>query len=498
MNNPPAPGAWYPPLDEAVRSRLDAVERDNVVARIWARDHTVWSSDPTEIADRLGWLTAPTDIQAEVPRLLAFAEQAWSDGYTTAVLLGMGGSSLAPEVMQTLMGSAPGAVELVVLDTTSPRQILDLGRRLDMERTLFIVSSKSGSTIETLSQFEYFWAKRPLGKQFIAITDAGSTLHRLAQERAFREVFLNPADVGGRYSGLTLFGLVPAALLGVDIGAELERAESQSREPRAALLQGVRMGEAALAGFDKFTLRLPPRERPFGWWAEQMLAESTGKDGRGLLPVEGEPVASARCYARDRLFVGPGDTGDHPVIEWSGWRGFATFWEWAFATAIAGYVLGINPFDQGSVQEAKDATDRILAGATADAATTALADTLATVAEGDYIALLAYLPRTHANDTRMARVRSRLLERYSVATTAGFGPRYLHSTGQYHKDGPNTGVFIQIVEPHSEDMAIPGAPFTFGELHDAQALGDLESLRSRQRRISRVSFDKLEAFVATL
>jgi hypothetical protein len=413
----------------------------------------------------------------------------------------MGGSSLAPEVMQRMFASAPGALDLVVLDTTNPTQVLETQARLDMDRTLFIASSKSGTTIETISQLEYFWSQRPIAGQFVAITDKGSYLHRLGDERGFRRVFLNRPDVGGRYSGLTLFGLVPGALIGVDLQAELEAAAGYiAARQDDAVLDGIRLGEAARAGFDKVTFRLPAYERPFAWWAEQLLAESTGKDGKGLLPVEGEPAVDPRCFGPDRIFVGgpAAFESEHPVLEWQGWQGLATFWHWEFATAVAGHVLGVNPFDQQSVQEAKDATNRILAGHAMESATPPLPEVLADIRPGDYIALLAYLPRNHANDARLVRVRHRLLEHFHVATTSGFGPRYLHSTGQYHKGGPNTGLFVQVVEPRGADLPIPGTPYSFGDLHEAQALGDLASLRSRGRRVARTTLAELEQFASGL
>lgn len=499
---------WFPSLDAAVAARLDTFRRDRVVERIRDRDLSVWG-EPADIGDWLGWLTAPETMRAEAERLQDFAETVWADGFTTAVLLGMGGSSLAPEVMQSLLGSTPRACELLVLDTTDPDQIMAVEGQLDLDRTLFIVSSKSGSTIETLSGLAYFWEKRPQGRHFIAITDAGSRLHRIGEERQFRGVFLNPPDVGGRYSALTYFGLVPAALIGADLRAGLAAAAQYAAGSLAAgagarpVIDGVRMGEAALAGRDKVTILAPPRQRALGWWLEQLLAESTGKNGTGLLPVEGEPDVAAGSYGGDRLFVsldeGPPPPPGHPVIRDLPQELFTAFWHWEMATAAAAIPLGVNPFDQPSVQEAKDATNRILEGKQADATTPPLAEVCDAIRPGDFLALLAYLPRNHSNEARLARVRRRLLAHYRVATTAGFGPRYLHSTGQYHKDGPNRGVFIQVVDSgRRNDLAIPGAAYTFGELQAAQALGDLESLRSRGRRIARTTVDELETFAAAL
>jgi hypothetical protein len=484
-----------------VHARAGQVEADKIVDRIWAKDHTVWSHDPTECANRLGWLTAPQAMLPHVGRLEAFARTAWADGFTTAVLMGMGGSSLAPEVMQRVLGSSPGALELIVLDTTHPDELLAVAGSLDLPRTLFIASSKSGGTIETRSQLEYFWHRHPQGRQYVAITDEGSSLDALARSRDFREVFLNDPDVGGRYSVLTYFGLVPGALIGADVGAMLEAAKASGNATRTepadenvAVLAGIEMAMAAAAGRNKLALYGPANLRPFGAWLEQLLSESTGKDGTGILPVEGEMV---RAATPDRISVdfggqqtGPESLTRHPgALDW---------WNWEFATAIAGHVLGVNPFDQPAVQQAKDATAEILSGAVVDSATPSLGKTLADVAPPDYIALLAYLPRNHANDARLVRIRAKLATRFGVAATGGFGPRYLHSTGQFHKAGPNTGVFLQIIGNATDDVRIPGASYTFGELNRAQALGDLHSLRTLGRRVTRTTLDDLEGFAQRL
>ncbi len=483
-------------FEEAVEARLKRLAAENVVERIWAKDHTVWSDEARECTDRLGWLTSPGALLDEVDDLEAFASATWEAGFTTAVLMGMGGSSLAPEVLQQVLGSAPGSLELVVLDTTHPAELLAKARSLDLDRTLFIASSKSGSTIETRSQLEYFWSLRPEGSHYVAITDAGSALHTLAEERGFRRVFLNDPEVGGRYSALTYFGLVPGALIGADVRSILVAARQAARASRVetvgenvAIRAGVELGLAAAIGRDKLTILGPAHLRPFGWWLEQLLSESTGKDGTGILPIEGE---TGRLRGSDRMFVdfGPGarksSLSRHPgPLDW---------WNWEFATAIAGHVLGLNPFDQPAVQQAKDATAAILAGTAVDAATPAPAEIVEAAKPGDYIALLAYLPRNHANDARLSRVRTTLGERFGVATTAGFGPRYLHSTGQYHKGGPNTGIFIEVTGDVAEDVAIPGADYTFGELNAAQALGDLHSLRSLGRRVARTTMEDLERY----
>lgn len=490
-----------------VDAALNALAREDAIGRIWAGDYTLWSDDPTEITqpNRLGWLEVAESMRQEAEGLRKFASEVAAEGYQRAVLFGMGGSSLAPEVMQRTFGTRRGMLQLEVLDSTHPDAIVDLQRRLDLERSLFIVSSKSGSTIETLSQFEHFWSLAPEGKHFVAVTDEGSILQKLAAERGFRRVFINRPDIGGRYSALSFFGLVPGALIGADIDEMLTQAraaadacrDEDARANPGALL-GAAMGEAALAGRDKLTLLLPNELSSFGDWVEQLLAESTGKLGKGIVPIVGEPAAPPASYGNDRLFVAIGEHSDLPGLESAGhpvvrlpFEGKqqlgAEFFRWEFATAVAGQRLGINPFDQPNVQSAKDATSRILeASITEPAQTPSLNQVLATVRPGDYIALLAYLPRTQAIERPLQALRLDLRDRHLVATTLGFGPRYLHSTGQLHKGGANNGVFILLTNDPKQDAEIPGRPFSFGRLHRAQALGDLQSLLSMGRRVAHV------------
>jgi glucose-6-phosphate isomerase len=495
-----------------VEARLQSLAAQDIVPRIWNRDHTVWKPDPAEIADRLGWLSVHQEMRAEVPRLTAFAKEAAASGMTTAVLLGMGGSSLAPEVLHATLGSALRYLRLEVLDTTDPAQIASVEASLDLDATLFIVASKSGTTIETLSQFAYFWEKLSKGGNYVAVTDPGSGLETLARERGFRDIFLNPPDIGGRYSALSFYGLVPAALMGVDLDRLLTAAVEEARlcgvtlppveNPGATL--GAIMAEAVLAGRDKLTLVLPPEIATLGYWIEQLVAESTGKEDLGILPVEGETLGSPTVYGNDRLFVAIGDhsgldslaAAGHPVVQLPfGGSGqlAAEFFRWEFATAVASHILRINPFDQPNVQEAKDRTARILAGAEVDPATPSLASVLEQVGPGDYIAITAYVPRNASTQRSLHQLRMRLRDRYHVATTVGFGPRFLHSTGQLHKGGPNTGVFIQVITDDPADLPIPGRPYTFGRLKQAQALGDLASLRDHNRRVARVTLPELEA-----
>jgi transaldolase / glucose-6-phosphate isomerase len=498
-------------MNGTVGDRLQRMESDRIIERIWERDHTVWKDDPSEIADRLGWLDLPELMRKRVGELETFAERVTSAGFHTAVLLGMGGSSLAPEVVMRTLGAAEGAQDLIVLDTTHPVTVRRISEQLELRRTLFIVASKSGTTVETLSHFAHFWEAARNGDQFVAITDAGTPLETLARDHGFRAVFLNPPDVGGRYSALSLFGLVPAAVVGGPLLELLDgalamrrRCERPVSENPGALL-GAAMGEFARSGYDKLTLCLPRPAASLGDWIEQLVAESTGKQGTGIVPIVGEPLGAPDAYGRDRVFakmdaadLDPLERAGHPVVTISDGVAGATglgaqFFRWEMATAVAGSVLGINPFDQPNVQEAKDATKEILAsGSMEDPEFDGLGPLLEQVGAGDYVAILAYLDRTPETEKAIERARLAIRDRYHVATTTGFGPRFLHSTGQLHKGGPNSGVFIQLVDTErSKDLAIPGESYTFGTLIDAQALGDLRSLRRRGRRVARITLDEL-------
>ncbi|MDP8956710.1 MAG: hypothetical protein M3N24_07115, partial [Actinomycetota bacterium] len=383
-----------------------------------------------------------------------------------------------------------------------------------LDKTLFVVSSKSGTTTETNAHFAHFWEKVRDGSRFVAITDPGTPLEQLANGHRFRRTFLNRPDIGGRYSALSYFGLVPGALIGVDLQALLEPAVQMAdlcRRPvwsgNSGAVLGAIFGEAALAGRDKLTVVLPERFRSFGYWVEQLLAESTGKEGKGIVPVEGEDVGSEGVYGADRLFVGVGgedvgeqltplENGGHPAVVMSFGDSVelgAAFFQWEFATAVAGAIMGIHPFDQPNVQEAKDATENVLAsGEESNPRVGELDVLLGQVRPGDYLAIQAFLPRNDETERRLHDIRIRLRDRLKVATTVGFGPRFLHSTGQLHKGGPNTGVFIQVVEPPAEDIPIPSKPYSFGELLAAQAEGDLRSLQTHGRRVVRVGLEDLE------
>ena len=501
-----------PPLEERVERRLERLGADDIVERMWRGDHTVWNPRPTEIVDRLGWLHVPEPMREQVGALRSFAEQAAADGFTDAVVLGMGGSSLAPEVVAKTLDGASGMLRLTVLDTTHPGAVAVLHDTVDLSRTLFVVASKSGTTTETLSHFAYFHNEVGTGDQFVAITDRGTPLEKLAHEHGFRALFLNPSDIGGRYSALSLFGLVPAALMGVDLDALLESAQEMAaasarcvpcRDNPGAWLGAV-IGEAALSGHDKLTVLSSDAMADVGPWIEQLIAESTGKEGKGILPVVGEAIGRQDVYGPDRLFVVLGDAGSgageleaagHPVVRLAAARERlgAEFFRWEVATAVAGHVLGINPFDQPDVAAAKEATKRVLNSPGLEAPDSGdLPELLRGVAPGDYVSIQAFLQPTAEVASALDRVRIAIRDHHRVATTVGFGPRYLHSTGQLHKGGPGGGAFIQVIDGRRvADVQIPGAPYTFGSLIDAQATGDLLALRDRGRRAVRVTLDRL-------
>jgi glucose-6-phosphate isomerase len=511
----PTEPSW---LRDAIAARLETFTAADVVGRIWAKDHTVWRPDPTEISDRLGWLTVHEEMRAQVDDLRGFARGCWNDGFRTAVLAGMGGSSLAPEVFRSVFGVGPDGLDLAVLDTTHPEQILELEERIDLDRALFIVSSKSGTTIETRSHLAYLWDRFPKGASYVAITDPGTPLGSLAEEHGFRRTFINPPDIGGRYSALSYFGLVPAALVGANLNGLLGSAGETARRCRPDVAEaenpglrlGVAVGEAALAGRDKLTLALPEAIGSLGAWIEQLIAESTGKEGKGLVPVDGASLGPPGVYGADRLFASAGDARG-PILEWLGRAGHpiervpdggperlgAQMFLWEFATAVAGAVLGIHPFDQPDVQAAKGATAEILrSGELPRVDSGDLSEILDTAAPPRYVAIQAFLPRTLQHTSRLTAVRERIRDHLRVATTVGYGPRYLHSTGQLHKGGPPAGLFVQVVDEPRNDVAIPGEAYSFAALLAAQAAGDLQALRDRGRRVARVGLEELERAVS--
>jgi len=520
---PPRHSVELRAFDQSVARRLVELERADVPKRIWGRDPTVWKPDPhtPEISDRLGWLSVGEMMAPQVKSLTTFADEIRRE-FDRVVLCGMGGSSLAPEVLWRTFGRRTGYPALAVLDSTDPRAVTAALPGGDLERTLFLVSSKSGTTQETDCLYRYFWERAGgRGVQFVAITDPDTPLARLATERGFRRAFLNPKDIGGRYSALSYFGLVPAALIGIDVGQLLHRAHRMAeacaawvpaRQNPAAWLGAV-LAEAALAGRNKATFVSSPGIGSFGLWVEQLIAESTGKEGKGLLPVAEEPLGPPEVYGRDRLFVvltlageqGADDATEprlgalmaagHPVVRLALEDRYdlgQEFFRWEFATAVAGAILGINAFDQPNVAESKQNTKDVLAGKqppappAPPATAPELERFLAAVRPGDYLALMAYLPPTPQNDRRLEAVRARLRDRLKVATTLGYGPRFLHSTGQLHKGGLPVGHFLQITERPDRDVAIPGMPYTFGQLEAAQAEGDLRALRGRGRPAVRI------------
>jgi transaldolase / glucose-6-phosphate isomerase len=490
-------------LEQAVAGRVRRAADGDVAHRIWQRDGTLWApggrGQIPEVTDRLGWLNIGEKMLDHVDELEAFAEEVRRDGYTDVVLCGMGGSSLAPEVFRR---SWPvHAMTLHVLDSTHPDEIQKTLDAIDLERTLVVVSSKSGGTVETLSQFKLFHSLQPDGAHYVAVTDPGTSLASLARENGFRRVFENDPEIGGRYSALSYFGLVPAALIGVDIRVVLEDAEvavqnCQLKEGNSGLWLGIALGELARHGRDKLTFVVDPPIESFGLWVEQLVAESTGKQGRGILPVAGEPHAGGRedVYGPDRVFlhISTGDEGNarhiaavraagHPTItvRADGPADLARIDFLAeFATAVAGWVLEINPFDQPNVQEAKDNTKRVLDEGSPDLDPGDLDALLEGIAPPRYVAIMGYLPYSEETDAAVARLRERLVSEHGVATTWGYGPRFLHSTGQFHKGGPSTGAFVQIVDDPQTDIDIPGEPYSFGTLIRAQADGDLQTLRA--------------------
>jgi hypothetical protein len=453
---------------------LTAESRD-LVERIWSRDPTVWTG--RDEGRWLGWLDAPARGLEDVDLLLTLPDQV-EDAIDDVVLLGMGGSSLAPEVMRQTFGGE----RFHVLDTTHPAAIRDLQARLNLERTLFVSASKSGGTLETRSHTDYFWKLAPRGRQWVAITDPGSELEALARERSFRAIYPGEPTIGGRYSALSPFGLVPAALLGVDVRRLLERALEMADACRLAdgnpgLELGLSLGESWEGGRDKVCV---PNPHGFGLWAEQLVAESTGKEGRGLVPAPGESPDGPDRQGQEARVEAPYELGQE-------------FFRWEFGVAVAGSILEINPFDQPNVQAAKDKTQEILSsGRDPQLDPEGSVDELLAQAEpGDYVAILAFVDPTPDAEARLAGLAERARQATGCVVTTGFGPRYLHSTGQLHKGGPNSGVFLQVVDDTGEELKIPGRPFGFGRLIRAQAAGDFESLRARGRRVARVRMENL-------
>jgi transaldolase/glucose-6-phosphate isomerase len=510
------PNDLQQPIAERVKRAMD----ETVAPRVWRRDPSLWGGPGVaEIEDRLGWLTVSEPMLEQAPELREFAEACRADGFTDAVLLGMGGSSLGPEVIRRSFKEIPDGLKLQVLDSTHPDVVLGVQDSIDLEKTLFIVSSKSGGTIETLSQYHYFKGLAQPA-QFVVITDPGTSLERLAKDDGLRRAFLNPPDIGGRYSVLSYFGLVPAALMGVNIEALLHRAQVaeqacahyDSSESNSGLWLGATLGELARQGRDKLTFLVSPPIESFGLWVEQLIAESTGKQGRGILPVAGEPVGAAGAYGKDRViaYLRNGDEPEaelddaaqkladagHPVMTLTTHGAVdlgRIFFMAEFGVAVAGWALEINPFDQPNVQEAKDKTKAVLDSGSIPTFDSASDDALRALLKDagppHYVAILGYLPYSDELDAAVDELRVAIRAATGAATTFGYGPRFQHSTGQLHKGGPPTGRFLQLVNDPERDADIPGAGYSFGTLCAAEAAGDLQTLHDHGLKAERVKLE---------
>ena len=538
---------------ESCRAAADearkALQENRIVERIRQKDHTVWKPEPKEIADRLGWLDSPLAMRGRLSEIEEVVAGVRADGCTFALLLGMGGSSLAPEVFRKIFGRAKGFPDLAVLDSTDPGAVLDYAERLDLKRTLFIVSTKSGGTVETFSFLRYFYnlaaeniGAEEAGRHFIAITDPGSALTEVAAARRFRHTFLNDTEIGGRYSALSFFGLFPAALIGMDVQRLLERAAAEMEHEfsrkngggdMGGAFLGALLGELAKRGRDKLTFVFSPQIAAFGDWIEQLIAESTGKEGKGILPVVEEPLGPPEVYGNDRVFVslriGEDRTGEerlrtlaaagHPVVDLRmvdlyDLGGKCFFWE--MATVAAGWQLAINPFDQPNVEAAKVLARRMIAeyrekGAMPEETPVldapgisvygdvvsgtpeeALAEFMGQAGPGAYAAIHAYLRPCPETGEALARLRLRLRERFRIAVTVGYGPRFLHSTGQLHKGDAGRGLFIQLTADDPRDAKIPdelghaASTLSFSVLKAAQVFGDRQALLNAGRRALRL------------
>jgi len=539
----------------AVDAALADLRDNTIMARIWKHDHTVWKPEPTEIANRLGWLHSPEVMMEAIPEITAFVDSVRNEGYAHALLLGMGGSSLAPEVFRFTFGVKSGYLDLAVLDSTDADAVQAHAKRLDPAKTLFIVSTKSGGTVETFSFFKYFYnltaakiGQKKTGAHFIAITDPGSGLADTAKKYNFRKTFLNDPNIGGRYSALSYFGLVPAALLGVDLKMLLERAATMACNSEGCNCPmggdnssgklGAIIGELAAAGRDKVTLIASPPIKYFGAWAEQLIAESTGKENVGILPVDSEELGPPSVYANDRLFaylhldsdatydakIAALQQAGHPVVQLNLHDLYdigSEFFRWEMATIVASRRIKINPFDQPNVESAKILARQMVVAyqnegklpeltpslrvngvavysdLAAKDLNEALTKFLAQTQSGrSYVALQAYVQPTPETDAALQNLRTKIQTRLRVATTVGYGPRFLHSTGQLHKGDAGNGFFIQFTSDPMQDAAIPheaGAPkssMTFGVLKLAQALGDRQALLDAKRRVIRFHFAK--------
>lgn len=536
--------------ESAMQEAIKRAESEAWPRKIWRKDAALWKSEEAPIIkNALGWVTVPDQLYDAADELATFSARIRNEGFKHVLLLGMGGSSLCPEVFRRTFGKTPGYPELHVLDSTDPATVAAFAATIDLDKTLFIVASKSGSTVEPLMFYKYFFHRvrevkgKRAGENFVAITDPGTKMEQMAKEDGFRRIFLNPADIGGRYSALSFFGMVPAALQGFDFKTLLDRAERAMHAcapavPAAdnpAVRLGAIIGTLVNAGRNKLTLSLDAEIASLGLWIEQLVAESTGKDGKGVLPIAGEPLGPPQVYGNDRVFVHIAvglpdpevenrlrqlEAAGHPVVR----RVLndaldlgEEFYIWEMATAIAGVITGINPFDQPNVQESKDNTVRLLqefrqqgklpeqslAVESQGLKVLATPETISQIGgspaldqfvaahlrraqAGDYVALLAYIQETSEHEELLQAIRLHLRNALRVATTTGYGPRFLHSTGQLHKGGDDHGVFIQLTADDAQDVPLPDEPFGFSVLKQAQALGDFQSLASRNRRAIRI------------
>jgi transaldolase/glucose-6-phosphate isomerase len=535
------------PLAKSVSERVHQFQAVDFINRFYSKDASLWTTDPKkqeEIRIRMGWLTSPDTSRAMIPELTKFTSQIQSAGFNRALLIGMGGSSLAPEVLSLIFGDQVSGLKLTILDSTDPAQVQHAALKHPTESTLFIVSSKSGTTAEVNALFNYFWkrARHTLAEKasehFIAITDPGTPLEKLAYQRKFSKIFLADANVGGRYSALTAFGLVPAALMGIDITKLLNYAswmadECGANRPYArnpGLVLGTILGEAALYGRDKLTFIADPEISPFGAWLEQLVAESSGKQGKGILPVDGEVLAKPALYGNDRIFVYLRRSGKydkevqrlnqagHPVLNQNiedDYNLGSEFYKWEFAIATACSIIGVDAFNQPDVQDSKNRTVNKIAYykehhsfkeskpvftdhgisingniASSDGQLTDLVENaFKSVKSKDYVAINAYLTRNKKNATILQVLRSWVREKTHLATTVGFGPRFQHSTGQLHKGGENNGLFLVITADPKKDLEIPDEGLSFGTMEHGQALGDMEALENRDRRVLHIHLD---------
>ena len=493
-------------LAERINKAIAEAKTARIVERIREKDASVWTDDDAVakmIGNSLGWLTVAESMLGVVDALRGYAEEVRRE-FRHVMVCGMGGSSLCPEVLARTFGQQPGFPELLVLDSTDPDVLASLEARIEPEKCLFIIASKSGTTTEPNVFFKFWYDRVNSGENFVAITDPETPLVQTANEKGFGSIFLNNADIGGRYSALSYFGMVPAALMGLDIKELLQF----KTDFQAAMRLGVAIGECANAGRDKLTFVIDPKLATLGLWIEQLVAESTGKEGKGILPVVGEPLGDPSVYGDDRVFVSIGSENPgldllskagHPVVLRQLTDPYdlaAEFFFWEFATACAGWRLGINPFDQPNVQEAKDATRELLAEFTKtkqlpdQTPQTSLADSvrsqLAHIKPGDYIAFLNYIEEVPEVDQKLQQIRTRLRDTTRCATTIGYGPRFLHSTGQLHKGGPDSGVFFQLGAKDKTDFPVPGEAYSFSVLKEAQALGDFRALTAHGRRVVRI------------